>query len=149
MRSSKRAHCTKAKVVTADCITEIFDILAGVLQRDTLAPYLFIIKIDYIMTVTIDDDDSYSGFTLRHARSRRIGAEKIADVEFTDDFALVTDTLEGAKLLLDTVDRLKKAALSVGLAIRQVHKNKMFLNIYQYVHCSKTTKKIQVPTLPS
>ena len=49
---------TKAKVVTADGITEILDILAGVLQRDTLAPYLFIIVIDYIMTVTIDDDDN-------------------------------------------------------------------------------------------
>ena len=34
---------TKVKVVTADGITEIFDILAGVLQGDTLAPYLFII----------------------------------------------------------------------------------------------------------
>ena len=44
----------KAKVVTADGITEIFDILAGVLQGDTLAPYLFIIVIGYIMTVTIN-----------------------------------------------------------------------------------------------
>ncbi|XP_063680102.1 uncharacterized protein LOC134815494 [Bolinopsis microptera] len=102
---------TKANVITADGITEIFDILAGVLQGDTLAPYLFIIMIDYIMTVTIDDDDSDSGFTLRPARSRRIGAEKIADVEFADDVALITDTIEGAKLLLD---RLEKAALSVS-----------------------------------
>ena len=75
-----------------------------------MAPYLFIIVIDYIMTVTIEDDDSDSGFTIRPARSIRIGAEKIADVEFADDVALVTDTLEGAKLLLD---RLEKAALNV------------------------------------
>ena len=47
-------------------------VLAGVLQGDTLASYLFIIVIDYIMTVTIDDDESDSGFTLRTARSRRI-----------------------------------------------------------------------------
>ena len=33
---------SKAKVVTAEGITEIFDILAGVLQGDTLAPYLLI-----------------------------------------------------------------------------------------------------------
>ena len=45
----------KAKVVTDDGTTEIFDILAGVLQGETLAPY-FIIVIDYIMTVTINDD---------------------------------------------------------------------------------------------
>ena len=76
---------TKAEVVTADGITEIFDILAGVLQGYTLAPYLFIIVIDYIMTVTIDDDKLDSGFTLRPARSRRIGAEEIADIEFADN----------------------------------------------------------------
>ena len=56
------------------------------------------------MTVTIEDDDSDSGFTIRPARSRRIGAEKIADVEFADDVALVTDTIEGAKLLLDSTE---------------------------------------------
>ena len=44
----------KTQVVTADGIPEIFDILAGVLQGDTLASYLFIIVIDYIMT---DDSD--------------------------------------------------------------------------------------------
>ena len=45
---------TKAEAVTADGTTEIFDILAGVLQGDTLVPYLFIIVINYIMTVTIE-----------------------------------------------------------------------------------------------
>jgi hypothetical protein len=30
---------TKAKVVTADRVAEVFDILAGVLRGDTLAPY--------------------------------------------------------------------------------------------------------------
>ena len=34
---------TKAKVITSDGDTVEFDILAGVLQGDTLAPYLFII----------------------------------------------------------------------------------------------------------
>ena len=120
---------TKAKVVTADGITEIIDILAGVLQGDTLAPYLFnmfIIVIDYIMTVTIEDDELDSGFTLRPARSRRIGAEKIADIEFVDDVALITDTIEGAKLLLD---RLEKAALSVGLAMNDTKTKFMTLNM--------------------
>ena len=36
------------------------------------------------------------------------------EVAFANDVALVTDTLEGAKLLLD---RLENAALSVGLAM--------------------------------
>jgi hypothetical protein len=62
VRSSK-FHC-KAKVVTADGTTEVFDILAEVLQGDTLAPYLFIIVVVYITTLTIDDDETDSGFTL-------------------------------------------------------------------------------------
>ena len=33
---------TTAKVITADGLTEILKILAGVMQGDTLAPYLFI-----------------------------------------------------------------------------------------------------------
>ena len=83
---------TKAKVLTADGVTEVFDILAGVLQGDTLAPYLFIIVIDYIMTLSIDDDASDLGFTLKPARSRRVKAEKFVDTEFADDISLVTNT---------------------------------------------------------
>ena len=117
---------TMAKVITADGITEAFDILAGVLQGDTLAPYLFIIVIDYIMTVAIDDEDSEYGFTLRPARSRRIGSQKLADVEFADDVALITDTIEGAKLLLD---RLEIAAQSLGLVMNCSKTKFMTLNI--------------------
>ena len=38
---------TKVKVRSSDGDTEYFDIVAGVLQGDTLAPYLFIICLDY------------------------------------------------------------------------------------------------------
>ena len=38
---------TKARVTTEDGDTEQFDITAGVLQGDTLAPFLFIIVLDY------------------------------------------------------------------------------------------------------
>ncbi len=35
-------------------LTEYFDIVAGVLQGDTLAPYLFIICLDYVLMTLID-----------------------------------------------------------------------------------------------
>lgn len=38
---------TKAKALSPDGETELFEILAGVLQGDTLAPYLFIIVLDH------------------------------------------------------------------------------------------------------
>ena len=37
---------TKAKVISPDGDTEVFDIHAGVLQGDTLAPFLFIVVLD-------------------------------------------------------------------------------------------------------
>lgn len=37
-----------AQVLTPDDHTEIFQILAGVLQGDTLSPFLFIIALDYV-----------------------------------------------------------------------------------------------------
>ncbi|KAL5271007.1 hypothetical protein ACHWQZ_G001606 [Mnemiopsis leidyi] len=105
---------TVAKVLTAEGCTEVFDILAGVLQGDTLAPYLFIIVIDYIMTVAIDDNETEHGFTLKPAQSRRVVSETVTDVEFADDVALVTDSIEAAQNLLG---RLETAASSVGLSM--------------------------------
>ena len=37
----------KAMVRSPDGYTDFFDIVAGVLQGDTLAPYIFIICLDY------------------------------------------------------------------------------------------------------
>ena len=44
---------TKVKVRSPDGHTEYFDIVAGVLQGDTLAPYLFIICLDYVLRTSI------------------------------------------------------------------------------------------------
>ena len=61
---------TKVKVSSQDGDTDYFDIVAGVLQGDTLAPYLFIICLDYVLWTSIDKlkDD---GFKLTKERSRR------------------------------------------------------------------------------
>ena len=45
---------TKVKVFSLDGDTDYFDIVAGVLHGDTLAPYLFIICLDYGLRTTID-----------------------------------------------------------------------------------------------
>jgi len=53
---------TMAQVLSPD--TAFFAILAGVLQGDTLTPYLFIICLDYAMRIATDNDAEI-GFT-RH-----------------------------------------------------------------------------------
>ena len=40
---------TEVQVLSPDGDTEFFEILAGDLQGDTLAPFLFIISLDYAM----------------------------------------------------------------------------------------------------
>ena len=45
---------TKVKVRSPDGNTDYFDIVAGVLQGGTLAPYLFIICLDYVHRTSID-----------------------------------------------------------------------------------------------
>ncbi len=45
---------TKVNVRSPDGDTEYFDIVAGIRQGDTLAPYLFIICLDYVLRTSID-----------------------------------------------------------------------------------------------
>ena len=44
----------EVKVHSADEDTDYFDIIASVQQGDTLAPYLFIICLDYMLRMSID-----------------------------------------------------------------------------------------------
>jgi hypothetical protein len=78
---------TTAKVLSPDGETEPFPILAGVLLGDTLAPYIFIIVLDYALRRAIEGNKEQFGFTVTPRKSRRIGA--IVKTNFADDIALV------------------------------------------------------------
>ena len=52
----------------------------GVLQGDTLAPYLFIICLDYLLRTSIDRIKENS-FKLPRERSRRYPAKPITDAD--------------------------------------------------------------------
>ena len=65
---------TKEKVRSTDGDTVSFDIVTGVLQWDTLAPYLFIICLDYMLRTSIDLMKG-NGFKLAKERSRRYPAQ--------------------------------------------------------------------------
>ena len=47
----------KVKVCSLDGDTEYIDIVTGVLQGDPLAPYLFIICLDYVLRISIDKNE--------------------------------------------------------------------------------------------
>ena len=82
---------TKVKVRSPDGDTDYFDIVAGVLQRDTLAPYLFIICLDYELRTSIDKMKD-NGFKLSKEKSRRYPAQTIMDADSADDIAILANT---------------------------------------------------------
>ncbi len=106
---------TLAKVITPVGETEEFEIQAGILQGDTLAPFLFIIVLDYCLRQAIPIEKTEElGFTIRPRQSRRFGKQTITDLGFADDLALLSDTTEQAQELLLALER---QAEKVGLKI--------------------------------
>ena len=128
---SKLYENTKARVLTPDGETELFDILAGVLQGDTLAPYLFAIVLDYVMRCTICGREAELGFQLQKARSRRYAPIILTDLDFADDIALVSSEIEQAQ---EFITRLESEASQVGL-----HLNATKTEFMQYNQDSSPT----------
>ena len=73
---------TKVKVRSPDGDTEYFDIVAGVLNMDTLAPYLFIICLDYVLRTSIDKIKE-NGFELTKKGSRKYPAKQLPNAPMT------------------------------------------------------------------
>ena len=103
---------TKVKVRSPDGDIEYFNIVAGVLQGDTPAPYLFIC-LDYVLRTSIDKIRENS-FELTKKRSRRYPAETTTDTDYADDMAMLANTLNQAETLLHSLER---AAAGIGLHV--------------------------------
>ena len=103
---------TKVKVRSPYGVTDYFDIVAGVLQVDTLAPYLFIICLDYLLRTSIDKmkDD---GFKLTKERIR-YSAQTITDSNYADDIALLANTPAQAETQIHS---LEWEAAGIGLHV--------------------------------
>ena len=92
---------TKVKVHSPD--RDYFDIVAGVLQGDTLASYLFIICLDHVLRTSIDKMKEKS-FKLANGRSRRYPAQTITDINYANDIALLANAPTQAKTLLHSLE---------------------------------------------
>ena len=103
----------KVKLCSPDGHTDYFDIVAGVLQGDILAPYLFILCLDYVLRTFINLMKE-NGFKLAKERSKRYPAQTISDKDYANDIALLANTPTQAETLLHSLER---AAAGMGLQI--------------------------------
>ena len=95
---------TKVKICSPDGDTNLFDIVAGVLQGDTLASYLPIICLDYILRTSLDLIRG-NGFTLK---SRHNPAESITDADNANDREFLANTTTQAEFLLQCLEQAAK-----------------------------------------
>ena len=114
----------KVKVRSPDGDTDYFDIVAGVLQGDTLAPYLFIICQDYVLRTSIDKIKE-NGFELTKKRSRRYTAKTITDADYADDIVILANAPAQAETLLHSLER---AAAGIGLHVNAHKTENMCFN---------------------
>ena len=109
----KHTHThTPIYIRSPDGETEYVDIVAGVSQGDTLAPYLLIIYLDYVLRISIDKKEN--GFWLTKKKSRRYHAKTITDADYADDIAILANTPNKAETLLDS---LEQAAADTGFHV--------------------------------
>ena len=127
---------TRAKVCSPDGETDYFMIQRGVQQGDTLAPFLFLVALDYAMRSAISGREEELGFTLSPRKSRRVPPIMISDLSFADDIALLSDSVEKAGKLLKAVETECK---KIGLQVNARKTKAMAVNTTDIHVCIATT----------
>ena len=103
---------TQAVVLTPDGPTDPFATTSGVLQGDTLAPFLFVLLLDWILRTAFPSDTD--GFLLRRRTSSRHPEKRLSVLVYADDLVLLSSSAEGAQRMLTS---LEETAAKVGLFI--------------------------------
>ncbi|CAI9720774.1 Hypothetical predicted protein [Octopus vulgaris] len=75
---------TRARVMSSNGEMEFFHIPPGVLQGDTLAPYMFVIVLDYAMQQAINKYEDL-GFIIDRQKSWTVSAVTITFLVFADE----------------------------------------------------------------
>ena len=79
---------TTAAVITPDGLSDMFSTTSGVLQGDTLAPFLFVLLLDWVLRTAFPTTED--GFLLRQRTSSRHPELRILALAYADDLALLS-----------------------------------------------------------
>ena len=104
---------TKVEVLFPDRDIDFFDVVAGILQGDTLAPSLFIIYQDYVLRTSITLR-KVKWFYTGKGKKQTITAQTITDAGCADDIAFLSNTPTQGESLLHS---MKQAVGGIGLPV--------------------------------
>ena len=110
-----------SKVLVEGKLSNEFKTNTGVLQGDVLAPFIFIIVIDYVMANSEGD----FGFITHPKEGSRKPLKRLNDLDYADDIALLEQTIEQAQLQLTATSN---KANEVGLEINVEKTKTMIFN---------------------
>ena len=114
---------SKSAVMVDGGLSDPFDFTTGVLQGDVLAPFLFVVLVDYLLKKATSHLDS--GIVTHPCRSRRHPAKSFNDLDFADDIALLESSISRAQAQLT---KTAEAAADLGLVISAPKSKYMTVN---------------------
>ena len=114
---------SRSTVMVDGNLSDPFDVTTGVLQADVLAPFLFVVQVDYLLKkATLQ---LHSGVVTHPRRSRRHLAKSLNDLDFADDIALLESSIFRAQAQLT---KTAEAAADLGLVISAPKSKYMTVN---------------------
>ena len=103
---------SKSAVMVDGGLSDPFDVTTGVLQGDVLAPFLFVVLVDYLLKKATSQLDS--GVVTHPRRFTRHPAKSLNDLDFAGDIALLESSISRAQAQLT---KTAEAAADLGLVI--------------------------------
>ena len=104
---SKLCENKRARVVTTNEEIEYFELTVGILQKDTLAPYLLAIVMDKALHQKHSGRRLEQVFQMEMKESSKNKVIKITNLHFADNLTLLTEELDQAQ---EVVRRLENEA---------------------------------------
>ena len=103
---------SKSAVMVEGDLSDPFAVTTGVLQGDVLAPFLFVVLVDYLLKTATSQLDS--GVVTHPRHYRRHPAKSLNDLDFADGIALLESSISRAQAQLT---KIAEAAADLGLVI--------------------------------
>ena len=104
MGAKKQKNNSKSTVMVDENISDPFEVSTCVQQGDILAPFVFIISVDYLLKKTTSDFDL--GVVTHPHRS---SCYKLNDLNFADDIDLLESTIRRAQVQLTSTDAPRRS----------------------------------------